>query len=128
MRWTYSCPECQAMLNPDETVVLIGTCGAHRILIGFHPEPGTYRAYLPPGFRLREGSLWEFFCPVCSSSLTAEIAPALCQLDIAIQGVRHRLYFSRKAGEHATFVISAEGLTSHGEDADKHSLEILELV
>ena len=128
MRWTYACPHCDAMLNPDETVVLIGECGPHRILIGFHPEPGTYRAYLPPKFRLEEGSLWDFSCPVCSRSLVAEINPEFCALDVATQGVRHRLYFSRTAGEQATFVITAEGVTSMGKDSGKHSLEILELI
>ena len=128
MRWTYSCPKCHAMLNPDETVVLIGQCGSHRILVGFHPEPGTYRAYLPPGFRMEHGALWDFFCPVCNKNLQAEFAPGLCQLDMAVQGVRHSLFFSRRAGEHATFVISAEGVAKHGEDADKHPLEMLELV
>jgi len=116
------------MLNPDETVVLIGECGPHRVLIGFHPEPGNYKAYLPPGLELQEGSLWEFSCPVCSRSLAMEAAPDLCALALATQGVRHRLYFSRTAGEHATFIITAEGLESHGQDAEKHSLQILELV
>ena len=128
MRWTYSCPHCESMLNPDETVVLIGKCGPLRLLIGFHPEPGTYRAYLPPGTQLQEGSLWDFSCPVCNHSLVAEIAPGLCALDMATQGVRHRLFFSRTAGEQATFVITAEGVKNHGRDAEKHSLEILELV
>jgi hypothetical protein len=116
------------MLNPDETVVLIGECGPHRILMGFHAEPGNYRAYLPPEFKLQEGSMWDFLCPVCNRSLIAEIAPELCALDMAIQGVRHRMYFSRTAGEQATFVITAEGVTSHGRDAERHSLEMLELV
>ncbi len=128
MRWIYACPQCDAMLNPGEMVVLIGECGPHRVLIGFHPEPGNYQAYLPPGLELEEGSLWSFYCPVCSRSLAMECAPELCALDLATQGVRHRLFFSRTAGEHATFVISAEGLESHGPDADRHSLQLLELV
>jgi hypothetical protein len=128
MNWTYSCPHCEAMLNPDETVVLIGECGPHRILIGFHPQPGTYRAYLPPGFEIQEGSMWDFSCPVCSRSLVTDAAPELCALDMATQGVRHRLFFSRIAGEHATFVITAEGAEKFGRDSDRHSLEILDLV
>jgi hypothetical protein len=116
------------MLNPDETVVLIGECGPHRILMGFHPEPGNYRAYLPPEFNLQEGSMWDFSCPVCDRSLVSEIAPELCALDMATQGARHRLFFARTAGEQATFVITAEGIATHGKDADQHSLEILELV
>jgi hypothetical protein len=47
---------------------------------------------------------------------------------MASQGVRHRLYFSRTAGDQATFLITAEGITSHGRDADQHSLEMLELI
>ena len=128
MRWSYACPHCDAMLNPDETVVLIGECGPHRVLLGFHPEPGTYQAFLPPGLEMREGSLWKFSCPVCSRSLTCDFAPGLCALDVAAQGARHRLYFSRTAGEHATFLITAEGIQSHGRDAEKHSLQILEFV
>ena len=42
--------------------------------------------------------------------------------------VRHRVYFSRAAGERATFVISAEGIEHHGEHAGRHSLELLQLV
>lgn len=128
MRWTYACPHCHAMLNPDETVVLIGECGPHRVLMGFHPEPGNYQAFLPPGLVLQEGSMWEFSCPVCSRSLSTASAPELCALDMSTQGVCHRLYFSRTAGEHATFVITAEGIQSHGSDAERHSLQILELV
>lgn len=128
MNWCYSCPRCKAFLNPDETVVLIGECGPHRILMGFHPEPGNYRGYLPPGFQLQEGSTWDFFCPVCGRSLVSDEEPGLCALDLDTQGVRHRLFFSRTAGERATFVISAEGIASHGEHSGEHSLEILDLV
>ena len=128
MRWTYACPHCRAMLNPDETIVLIGECGPHRVLMGFHPEPGNYQGYLPPGFNLQEGSMWDFSCPVCSRSLVTDFAPELCALDMDAQGSRHRLYFSRTAGEHATFIITAEGVERHGKDAEGHSLEMLELV
>ena len=128
MRWTYSCPLCQAMLNPDETVVLIGECGPHRLLVGFHPEPGNYRAFLPPGFELQEGSYWEFQCPVCHRTLMTDEAPELCAIDMERDGKKHRLYFSRVAGEHATFVITAEGIEKHGEHAEQHSLDMFEMI
>ena len=129
MRWTYSCPHCQAMLNPDETVVLIGECGPHRILIGFHPEPGNYRAYLPPDMELQQGSRWSFFCPVCQRSMETEAAEGLCALDGMYQAQKHRVYFSPIAGEQATFVVTAEGLIeSFGRDSDRHSLDLLNLV
>ena len=55
-------------------------------------------------------------------------SPLDASLDMATQGVRHRLFFSRTAGEQATFLITAEGITSHGKDAESHSLEMLELI
>jgi hypothetical protein len=116
------------MLNPDETVVLVGECGPHRLLFGFDPKPGTYRAHVPPGFTLEEGSTWSFMCPVCGRSLESEAAPGLCAIDLATQGVRHRLFFSPTVGERATFVVSAEGVQSYGEHADQHSLEMLDLL
>ena len=48
MRWSYFCPHCDAGLNPDETIILVGEHADHRILVGLHPQPGDYQAYLPP--------------------------------------------------------------------------------
>ena len=128
MRWKYSCPHCQSMLNPDETVIVIGRIEGRRVLVGLHPEPGDYRAFLPPDFEVAEGSVWDFGCPVCGADLSTGVAPALCALDMVEDGARHRVYFSRTAGEQATFVISAEGVERFGVHAERHSLEILELV
>lgn len=129
MRWTYLCPHCGAMLNPDETVILIGQHGDTRILLGFHPEPGTYRAYLPPGADVVEGTTWDFSCPLCHASLGTDVAPELCALDVLTSGQRLRVYFSRKAGERATFVVTAEGLVKRfGDHSERHSLEMLEHV
>jgi hypothetical protein len=128
MQWVYSCPHCKAILNPDATIMLVGVSDDDRIMVGFHPEPGNYRISIPVGHVIEVGSRWDFECPLCRRSLTAEIAPDLCCLDMVTEGARHRVYFSRIAGEHATFVISAEGIEPHGEHAKRHSLEILELV
>jgi rubredoxin len=129
MRWTYVCPHCGAMLNPDETVILVGQHGDTRILLGFHPEPGTYRAYVPPGTDVVEGTTWDFSCPLCHASLATDVAPELCALDMLTSGKRLRVYFSRMAGERATFVVSAEGLVERfGNHAERHSLEMLEHV
>jgi len=106
MRWTYSCPQCEAMLNPDETIVLVATHGNTRILMGFHPEPGNYRAYAPPGESVEPGEAWEFSCPLCHASLISYVDRKLCAIDMHTVGAKHRVYFSRIAGQHATFVMS----------------------
>lgn len=129
MRWTYSCPHCKAMLNPDDTIILIGLSpDESRVMAGFHPEPGNYRAFFPPGVSPREGDVWQFFCPVCQTSLEAEIAPLLCALDMVVSESRHRLFFSRTAGEKATFIISAEGIERLGPHAAHHSLEMFAML
>lgn len=129
MRWSYSCPHCGAGLNPDETIILVGEHGETRMMVGFHPQPGNYRAHLPPGVEVEHGSTWSFFCPVCRASLVTEVSESLCALDMHTEGTRHRVYFSRIAGEQATFVVSAEALVErHGSDAEKHSLDLLDLM
>jgi len=110
MHWTYSCPVCGSPLNPGEWVVLCAEREGHRFLAGFHPQPGNYEVELPPGEEMPVGSVWDFYCPVCERSLTSELSDELCALDVRMAGESHRVYFSRIAGEEATFVVTAEGL------------------
>lgn len=128
MRWSYTCPHCRGVLNRDETIMLTASSGDDEIIIGLHPVPGNYRISLPPGFEIEPGSRWDFSCPSCRESLVSELSPELCCLEMVTKDVRHRVYFSRTAGDHATFVISAEGIERHGEHATRHSLEMLELI
>lgn len=128
MRWSYSCPHCRGILNRENSIMLIGARGEDRIVIGFHPAPGNYEISLPPGYEIEEGSSWHFFCPLCHESLLSDISEKLCCMDMVTKDVRHRVYFSRTAGERATFVISAEGIEHHGDHAERHSLEMLELI
>ena len=110
MDWTYSCPHCSATLNPKDTIVLRAEQDGRRFLVGFHPQPGNYEVELPPGEEMAPGTRWEFFCPSCDASLVSELSEDLCALDVTSPGEPHRVYFSRIAGEEATFVVSAEGL------------------
>lgn len=126
MNWSYSCPHCSAGLNPDETIVLVGECGDLRVLVGLHPEPGNYQAYLPTNLEVEPGSTWSFYCPVCSRSLESAQSERFCAIDGPLGGPKHRVYFSRVAGEQATFVVTAEQIHErHGSDAEKHALDLL---
>lgn len=110
MNWSYSCPHCRAILNPDETIVLLADDGSRHFLAGLHPQPGNYEMFLPAGLEAVKGSRWDFQCPVCRASLISDLADDLCAIDVQSGGNAHRVYFSRIAGEKATFVVSAEGL------------------
>jgi transcription elongation factor Elf1 len=121
MDWTYSCPHCGAALNPNVSIVLRARREEKTILVGLHPQPGNYEVVLPPGEAMQPGSRWDFSCPVCDHSLVSELSDELCAIDMCSQGERHRVYFSRVAGEEATFVVSAEGmLTDHGVHTDQY--------
>ena len=128
MSWTYSCPHCSAMLNPDETIVLVAQQGETRIMVGLHPEPGNYELSLPPGVDLEEGSRWDFSCPVCHEGLVTEFNPKLCALIAHAGGTRGRVLFSCIAGDQATFVVSSEGiLEHHGRDVEKYKAEMAQM-
>ena len=121
MNWVYSCPHCEATLNPEERVVLRVESQGRSFLAGFHPQPGVYEVELPPGEIMAQGSRWEFFCPVCERSLVSELSDDLCALDVHVGDEVHRVYFSCIAGEEATFVVSAEGLVrDYGIHTDRY--------
>jgi hypothetical protein len=129
MNWTYSCPHCRSVLNPDQAIILLAVRNERYCLVGFHPQPGNYEVYLPPEVEMPAGSRWGFSCPVCRRGLTSELSDDLCALDMTSGGDPHRVYFSRIAGEQATFVVSAEGLlTDHGIHTDRHLEHLVHLM
>ena len=128
MKWSYSCPHCQAMLNPQDAIILVARFGEQVWLVGFHPEPGHYEVYVPPGVDVIPGDRWTFSCPVCNTELTADFSDTLCAIDIHTEDEDHRVFFSRIAGDHATFVVSAEGIrATHGKDADSYAREAAQM-
>jgi hypothetical protein len=119
MSWNYGCPKCGAMLNPKDAIAIAAQSGDTRVLIGFHPQPGNYEVYLPPGVKPEPGSVWNFYCPVCQADLVAEDNDRFCALDMKTGDELRRVLFSRVAGEQATFVFNTGGLEEHhGEAAD----------
>ncbi len=126
MSWTYTCPFCDAMLNPDTTIVLMAAHAGQKILIGFHPEPGNYELYLPPGLELKEGEHWDFYCPVCHHDLVNGEIQNLCELRVRAGDAEQRVFFSRIAGEHATFIMSGKQVEkSHGRHVDRYQSNLM---
>lgn len=109
MPWQYLCPKCNATLNPSAKVILLARHEERTILMGFESQPGSFDIYLPPDVELHPGSRWDFMCPVCRAELTLAEDDALCALVVESEGRRHRLLFSRIAGEHASFLFDLEG-------------------
>lgn len=118
----YSCPQCGAALNPGGVVTLVASRPGVRALLGFHPEPGNYQLYVPPGVEVPDGTEWELSCPVCWASLSCPDHRKLAGLVQIVGGERRRLLFSRIAGERATYVLCGDDgvIESHGEHADRY--------
>jgi len=106
MSWSYGCPKCGARLNPRQSIILIGRRGGDDMLVGFHPEPGNYEVFLPPGVDKAKGEEWEFFCPVCRENLQSEHNEKLCAVSLFEGDHTREVLFSRVAGEQVTFVVA----------------------
>lgn len=123
MAWTYSCPHCGNVVNPDETVTLIGILGEEQMLVGFHPKPGNYTTYLPPGVQVNVGERWSFYCPLCRADLTAEEYDNLVALILHDGAIGRRVLFSKIFGQRATYLIKDQQLDEiHGDDAKTYDM------
>lgn len=125
MSRTYSCPQCQAILNPEHAVMVLADHAGRRVLIGLHPEPGNYETFLPPGFVIERGTRWNFHCPACRGSLTSTEDRELCGVDLMTEGRHEKVLFSAVAGEEATFVVGEGGQReAFGRDFKKYLREV----
>ena len=121
MSWEYSCPKCQAMLNPGSAIILKASHKEMRILIGMHPQPGKYEIFLPPNVSCEDGTKWDFFCPLCQEDLRTKEDGNLSELGLMVDGKPLRIVFSRIAGEHATFILHEDVVKERlGEDVDRY--------
>jgi len=118
MKYSYHCPKCRAHLNPNQsTIVLLADCNYGTGIFMFNSEPGDYGAHIPQGVEIKGGQIWTFVCPVCHADLTVTEQANLARLILVDEKEEeHNVFFSRVAGERATFVVNAEGVViSHGE-------------
>ncbi|MBN1336773.1 MAG: hypothetical protein JXB39_12515, partial [Deltaproteobacteria bacterium] len=107
MKRTYSCPRCQATLNPNVKVILSAVRDGRRGLVLLSPQPGNYNAIVPEDLGIEPGDLVEFRCPVCNALLTSSENENLALLRFRFStGLQGTVLFSRRYGEHATYFIS----------------------
>ncbi len=123
MKRTYRCPHCRATLNPGTKIILRAKCQAGHGLFLFNPAPGNYEVIVPEGCTVRRKEVVTFSCPVCSADLTSVHDPALAEiLFTAGSGLSGTVAFSRVAGQHASYFITAERVRTYGEHAQDRGM------
>jgi hypothetical protein len=110
------------MLNPGTKIILRITRGDLCGLALLSPKVGDYTVTVPEELHLKTGDEVVFHCPVCAGDLTSQADARFGEVlrDRASGGSEY-VYFHRKYGEHATFVVSRERVRAFGDDAAKYN-------
>lgn len=121
MKKVFSCPHCQAVLNPSVKILLVISYKKKKGMILLSPQPGNYKYICDPSVEkhLTQGAKVRFACPVCSEDLTSPSSSQLAEMRMTTPGQEpQRVEFSRIYGKNATFVFDGEDVIAFGEDAD----------
>ncbi|MEN8008139.1 MAG: hypothetical protein ABFS42_14050 [Candidatus Krumholzibacteriota bacterium] len=121
MKNVFTCPHCQAVLNPSVKILLVISYRKKKGMILLSPQPGNYKFICDKSVErnLTPGSKIRFSCPVCTEDLTSKSNSQLAELRMTAPGREtRRVEFSRIYGKNATFVLDGEDVVSFGEDAD----------
>ncbi|HVN57209.1 MAG TPA: hypothetical protein VMT63_02830 [Bacteroidales bacterium] len=124
MATEYLCKACRGILNGKTSIILaaqkIGT--SHRGLVYLNPELGNYTTTTHPSFKINEGEVYLYTCPICHSQLNSQKYPHLVRI-IMIDDERkeYNIYFSDIAGEKCTYKIRGTKVEAmKGPDSEKY--------
>jgi transcription elongation factor Elf1 len=121
MKNVFTCPHCQAVLNPSVKILLVISYKKNKGMILLSPQPGNFRFICDGSIEknLSQGAKVRFSCPVCTKDLTSRSNSQMAELRMVhADREPRRVEFSRIFGKQATFVFDGEDVTPFGEDAD----------
>jgi transcription elongation factor Elf1 len=122
MKNIFTCPHCEAVLNPSVKILLVIGYRKKKGMILLSPQPGNYKYICDESVEkhLSEGAKVRFACPVCTEDLTSPSNDKMSEMHLVAPGrAPRRVEFSRIYGKNATFVFDGEDVTAFGEDADQ---------
>ena len=119
----FLCPECDGNLQAGDHVIFkVKNQKKQSGLLLLSPQIGNYTCIKHPSFEYNNNDYLEFYCPLCSSSITSEIDRNLAHVILIDEnGKRSDVYFSQIAGEHSTFATDGESVHIEGEDAGRYT-------
>jgi hypothetical protein len=125
MKKTFTCPHCQAVLNPSVKILLVISYKKRKGMILLSPQPGNYKFICDSSVEkhMAPGGKVKFSCPVCTADLTSPTNSQMVELRLMVPDREpRRVEFSRIYGKQATFIFDGEDVVSFGEDADSLGL------
>lgn len=125
------CPKCQAVLNPEDKVVLsVRKKDGKRGLILLSSQLGDYAVSNHERFQITEGESVRFYCPACHVDLS-DYAPEEHLAGIELiddNNQKNTILISSIAGEKCTYKIVDGEVESYGKDAYKYRFDYQNLV
>lgn len=116
----YMCPKCNGHLNVGGYLVFATkTQKRHKGLILLSPKVGEYNYLHHEKFQLEKGEMVDFGCPICQADLTSTKNKdhAMIYMVSSEDNTEYQLFFSKKAGNKSTYLVSNDNVEAFGEDA-----------
>jgi hypothetical protein len=91
-------------------------------LLLLSPQIGNYHSVRNPEFEYRTGEALDFYCPLCSHTLSTTIDENLIfVVMLDDQGIEHNIYFSRISGEKSTYQVTGDRVLASGEHSERYT-------
>jgi hypothetical protein len=123
MENSFICPFCRGHLQVEDHVIFrVRNQEKKYGLLLLSAQIGNYNSVKNPDFTYQKGEALEFYCPLCSHSLSTTLGENLIfVVMLDHQRVEHNIYFSRISGEKRTYQVTNEKVIAAGEDADRYT-------
>jgi hypothetical protein len=126
MELVYKCPKCDAVLNPNQRVILVARRGTKQGLMLLSPRLGDYEFLCEEKLNgiIQDGDQVDFLCPACHESLASPSVEGFTEIRTLDKARPDRkpmiVRFSCVCNEHATFVYDEDSVKKYGKDAEQH--------
>jgi len=123
MENTFICPYCRGHLQVGDEVIFRVRNQKKKVgLLLLSAQIGNYYSTKNPEFTYHKGEALDFYCPLCSHSLSTTVGENLIfVVMLDSQRVEHNIYFSRISGEKRTYQVTDDEVITAGEDADRYT-------
>jgi len=123
MENSFICPYCKGHLKVgDEVIFRVRNQKKDLGLVLLSAQIGNYGSVKSPEFKYNKGEALDFYCPLCSHSLSTSFGENLIHVVMLDKKrVEHNIYFSRISGEKSTYKVTDDKVIATGEHADRYT-------